>query len=97
MGNSGPAYEVGIFFFYADNLHTGGILQVVYAGDCPVAWDTNIYSIISGSQVYSSFFREFPASHGDTINDEHCFSSSNRWSVRENHPDFRGHAMGMRP
>ena len=31
-------------------------------------------------------------SHGNTIDDEHCFSSSYGQSVREDHPDFRGHA-----
>ena len=36
-------------------------------------------------------------SHGDTVNDEHCFSSSNGRSVRDDHLDFRGHATGMRP
>ena len=36
-------------------------------------------------------------SHRDTVDDEHCFSSSDGRSVREDHPDFRGHATGMRP
>ena len=35
--------------------------------------------------------------HGDTIDDEHCFSSPDRQSVGDDHPDFRGHATGMRP
>ena len=34
---------------------------------------------------------------GDTIDDEHYLSSSKGWSIREDHPDVRGHAMGMRP
>ena len=34
-------------------------------------------------------------SHGNTVDDEHCFLSSDEWSVREDHPDFRGHAMSM--
>ena len=55
-----------------------------------------MYSIGSGSQVYGSFLEEFPASHGDTIDDEHYFSSPNERSVGENHPDFRRHATGMR-
>ena len=45
---------------------------------------------------YDSFFGEFPESHGDTIDDEHRFSSLDGRSVRENHPDVRGHATGMR-
>ena len=36
-------------------------------------------------------------SHGNTVDDEHCFSSSDRRSVKEDHLDFRGHATGMRP
>ena len=36
-------------------------------------------------------------SHGDTFDYEHNFSSLDRRSVREDHPDVRGHAMGMRP
>ena len=65
-------------------------------GDCPVTWGTSIYSIILGSQVYGPFFKEFPVSHGDTVNDEHCFSSLDGRSVEEDHPNFRGHATGMR-
>ena len=34
-------------------------------------------------------------SNGNTVDDEQCFSSLDGRSVRENHPDFRGHAMGM--
>ena len=36
-------------------------------------------------------------SHGDMVDDEHYFSSSNGWSVIENHPYFRGHATSIRP
>ena len=79
-----------------DNLHAGGILQVVYMRDCPVTWSANLYSIGLGSQVYNSFLGEFPMSHGNTFDDEHCFSSSYGRLVKEDHPDFRGHAMGMR-
>ena len=43
------------------------------------------------------FLEEFPASHKDTVDDEHCFSSQDRRSVGEDHLDFRGHAMGMHP
>ena len=51
--------------------------------DCPVTWIANIYSIRSGSQVYSSFLGELLTSHGDTVDDEHHFSSPNGWSVRK--------------
>ena len=68
----------------------------VHIGDCPVAWDTSIYSIESGSQVYDPFLEEFLASHGDTVDDEHKFSSLDGQSVGEDHQDFKGHAMSMR-
>ena len=71
-------------------------MQVIRMGDCPVTWSTNIYCIGLGSQVYSSFLGEFLASHGDTVDDEHCFSSSDGWSIRKDHPNLRGHATGMR-
>ena len=43
------------------------------------------------------FLGEFPASHGDTVDVEQCFSSPNRRSIREDHPDVRGHDIGMCP
>ena len=36
-------------------------------------------------------------SHGDTVDDEHSFSSLDGWSVKEDHTDFRGHVASMRP
>ena len=36
-------------------------------------------------------------SHGDIVDDEHCFSSPDGRSVGNDHPDFKGHDMGMRP
>ena len=36
-------------------------------------------------------------SHGDTVDDEHSFLSPNKRLVREDYPDVRGHATGMRP
>ena len=65
-------------------------------GDCLITWGTSIYSIRLGSLVYSPFLEEFPASHWDTVDDEHCFSSSDGRSIGEDHLNFRGHAMGMR-
>ena len=64
------------FFGCADDLHTRGILQVAHTKDCMVAWSTSLHSIISGSQVYNSLLEEFLESHGDTIEDEYCFSST---------------------
>ena len=95
MGDSGPTYQVGTLFGGANDLHVGGILQVVYIRDCPVTWSASLYSIEPRSQVYSSFLGEFPTSHGNTVDDEHCFSSSNGRSIREDHLDFRGHATSM--
>ena len=34
-------------------------------------------------------------SHGNTVDDKHNFSSPNEQSVREDHPNIRGHATGM--
>ena len=65
-------------------------------GDFLVTWSTIIYSIELGSQVYGSFLEEFPESHGDTVDNEHYFSSSDERSVGKDHLDFRGHATGMR-
>ena len=33
MGYSGPTHQVGTFSGRADDLHAGGIMQVVYTGD----------------------------------------------------------------
>ena len=38
-------------------------------------WSASIHSIGSLSQVYDSILEEFPESHGDTVDDEHNFSS----------------------
>ena len=66
-------------------------------GDCLITWSTSVYSIGLGSQVYGSFLEEFLVSHGDTVNDEHSFSSLDGRSIREDHLDFRGHDTGMCP
>ena len=97
MGDSGLAYKVGTLFSCTDDLHTKGILQGVRIGDCPIIWSVGIYSIRSGSQVYDSFLEKFQESHGDAVDDEHRFSSPDRRSIRDDHPDFREHATGMRP
>ena len=65
--------------------------------DCQVTWSANLYLIRPGSQVYDSLLEEFPESHGDMVGDEHNFSSSDEWSIREDDPDVRGHATGMCP
>ena len=44
-GFTRPAHEVGTFPSRADDLHIGGILQVVYSRDHPTTWSTNIHSV----------------------------------------------------
>ena len=80
-----------------DDLNTTGILSVVYLRDCSTTWSTSVYSIRQRSQVYDTLLEEFPKGHGDTVDDEHCVSSTNRWLVGVDHTDFRGHAVSMRP
>ena len=96
MGYSGPTHQVGTFSGCADDLHTGGILQVVYTGDSTVAWSSSLHSIGSGSSVYGSVLEEFLEGHGDAAFDEYRFSSSDGWSISADYSDFRGHAMSMR-
>ena len=96
MGYSGSTHQVGTFSGRADDLHTGGILEVVYTGDSTVAWSFGLHSIGSGSSVYSSVLEEFPEGHGDIAIDEYHFSSSDGWSIRADYLDFRGHAATMR-
>ena len=97
MGDSGLAHQVGTFSDCVDDFHTGGILQVVYTRDRPIAWSASLYHIRPKPQVYGFFLGEFPERHGDAVDDEHCFPSIDGRSVREDHPDFRGHATGMCP
>ena len=57
---------------------------------------------LGGTKIYSDlrhqYYRSGMKSHvGDIVDDEHCVSSADRWLVREDHTDFRGHAVSMRP
>ena len=97
MGDSGPAHYVGTFSSSADDLHTEGIFPDVYSRDCSATWSTSVHSIRQGSQVYNTLLEEFLEGHGDTVDDEHCFSSTYRWSVGEDYTGFRGHATSMCP
>ena len=96
MGDHGPTHKVGTLSSGTDDLHYGEILQIIHMRDYPVGWSVSLYSIGLRSQDYDSFLGEFPESHGDTVDDEHCFSSPDGRSVREDYPDVRGHAIGMR-
>ena len=96
MGYSGPTHQVGTFSSRADDLDTGGIMQVVYTGDSTIAWSSSLHSIRSGSSVYGSVLEEFLEGLGDTAFDEYRFSSSDGWSSRADYSDFGGHAASMR-
>ena len=96
MGDNRPAHQIGTFSSSADNLHTGGILQVIHMRDNFFTWSTSVHNIGQGSQIHGTLLEEFPEGHGDIVNDEHCVSSINRWSIGEDHKGFRGHAASMR-
>ena len=70
-------------------------MQVIRAGNCPATWHTSIHSIGQGSQVYNTLLENFPEGHVDTVDDEHRFSSTDRWSIREDHTGVEGHAKSM--
>ena len=76
MGDCGPAHEVGTFSSHADDLHYGGILQIIRARDYPVTWSVSLHNIRTGSQVYGAFLEELFEGHGDTVADEHRVSNS---------------------
>ena len=97
MGDSRPAHKVSTLFGYANDLYSRGILQVIHTIDCPITWSVNIYRIRLGSQVYNLFLEELPTSHGDTIDDEHRFSSPNGRSIKEDHPNVSEHDASIRP
>ena len=70
-------------------------MSVVYSRDCPATWSASLYRIGHGSQVYDTLLKKFPKGYGDIVDDEHCVSSVDRWSVGEDHTGFRGHATNM--
>ena len=72
-------------------------MSVVHSRDYSATWNTSVHSIGQGSQVYGTLLEELPEGHGDTVDDKHRFSSTDRRSVREDHTSFRGHATSMCP
>ena len=54
-------------------------MSVVYSRNYLAPWNTSVHSIGQGSQVYGTVLEEFPKGNGDTVDDEHCVSSSDRW------------------
>ena len=45
LSYSGPAHKVDTFSSRANDLHTGGILLVVYPRDRPDTWSASIHSV----------------------------------------------------
>ena len=60
-----------------------------------LAKSAHLYRIgIPGSRLS---LEEFSEGHGDTDEDEHCVSSVNGRTVKENYPGFGGHVVSIRP
>ena len=45
----------------------------------------------------ANFWESFQRAMGTHVDDEHCFSSLDGRLVRDDHTNFRGHALSMRP
>ena len=97
MGDSRPAHEVGVFSSCADDLHTEGIMSIVYLRDHPATWSASIYTVGQRLDVYGSLLEELPKGYGDTTDHEYSLLPTDRWSVGEDHTGVRGHAVSMRP
>ena len=97
MGDSGPTHEVGTFSICADDLHTRRILPVVYPRDLPPTWSASIHSVGQRPEVYNALLEELLKGYEDTADHEYNLPLIDRWSVGEDHTDFRGHAASMRP
>ena len=68
------------------------IREIIRLHGVPVSIASNL-----DPRFIARFLGELPTSHGDTVDDEHRFSSLDGWSVKEDHPDVRGHVASMRP
>ena len=55
-----------------------------------------LYRIGQRSHIYCTLLEEFPKGYEDTIDDEHCISSADKWLEGQDHIGFRGHATSMR-
>ena len=64
MGDYGLIHEVSTFSSRADNLHYGGILQIICARDYPVTWNSSLYSIRPGSRFIVHFLKSFQTAMG---------------------------------
>ena len=72
-------------------------MLVVYSRDFLATCSINVHSIGQISQIYGTLLEEFPERHGDIVDDEHRFLSTDRWLVGDDHTGFRGHATSMCP
>ena len=97
MGGSRPTHKVGTFPSRADDLHTGGILLVVYSRDRPSTLSTSIHSVGQRPEVYNSLLEEVPKGYEDTADHEYNLPPTDRRSVGGDHTDIRGHATSMHP
>ena len=60
MGDSGPAHQVRTFSSSANDLHTGGILQVIHTRDCPITWSTSVIVSDKDPRFTVHFWKSFP-------------------------------------
>ena len=72
-------------------------MSIIYSSNCQVTWSASLYRLGQGSQIYVTLLEELPEDQGDTVDDEHHLSSTDRWLVGEDHTGFRGHAASMCP
>ena len=96
MGDSRLDHEVGTFPSRANDLHTGGILPIVYLRDSPSTWSASIHSVGQRPEVYRTLLEEFPKGYVDMVDHEHNLPPTDIWSIREDHTGVRGHVATMR-
>ena len=97
MSDSVPTDEVDTFSSRADDLHIGEILSVVHSRDNLATWSTSIPCVGKRPEVYGALLEEFPKGYGHTTDHEYNFPLTDRWSIKEDHTNVRGHAASMRP
>ena len=79
------------------DLHTRGILLIVYSRYRPPTWSVGIHSVGQRPEVYGALLEEFPKGFGDTTYHEYSLSHAYRWSVKEEYTGVRGYVANMRP
>ena len=63
--------------------------SLMLANPSPITWSASLYCIRQGSKVHDTLLEEFLEGHRGTVDDEHCVSSTDRWSVREDYTGFK--------